>query len=163
MLVISRLGAPRFIIQNADFNVVRINGADVAQPIKGKSLNFAPMGAPMQTTALPSRYGRQEALGKLNTENSRQCKGMTPEEAEAAVFAHPKYGVDFVAIGPDGRAVTSDDQYIEPAAGGNHYCSLCDQQIAARGLHSHLGGKAHMVRLEDKEREAFAQIKEAGS
>ena len=163
MLVISRLRAPRFIIQNSDFNVIRVNGVDVAQPVKGKSLNFIPLGAPMQTTALPSRYGRQEALGKLNTDNSRQCKGMDPEEAEAAIFAHPKYGIDFVAIGRDGRAVTSDDQWIEPSAGGNHYCNLCDQQIAARGLHSHLGGAAHVDRLETKEQEALDKMMGTGS
>jgi hypothetical protein len=160
MKFISRLAEPRYIIQSEGYDYVTVNGAtrEIRKP--AKRLLFRRIGfGSIPTAALPMRHGKQEAYGILNTESKKQRPGMTQEEAERELFAHPKYGIDFVAIGEDGTAMTSDDQWIKPLDKG-YYCALCDQQIKKQGLHPHVTGKKHKDLMSAKETEVQDKLEE---
>jgi len=92
MLFLSRLKAPRYIIQSEDKKIVSVGGRDEAFRVPAKRLLFKPLGVgSIQTSALPKKNGKAEAWGKLDTEIAKQRPGLTQEEAENALFSHPKH------------------------------------------------------------------------
>ena len=153
MLFLSRLKAPRYIIESEDRKIVTTNGRDEIFRVPAKRLLFKPLGVgSIKTSALPKRNGSSEAWGKLDTAVAKQRPGMTEEEADNALFSHPKYGKDFFALGDDGKPLVSDEMYIQPSGRGK-YCALCDQQLENRGVPSHLRSQAHKANLAEKESE----------
>ena len=173
MFFISRDKGQSFFLPQHEYEVIQTDaGTSVTIRNPLKQIIFRPFSGPgFATNALPLKHGRERAEGYFDSTVEKYRPHVEQEEAEDYLFNHKKYGVDFIAIGEDGKAMASLEwkspahrsQPFLSASGSGVHCALCDKQVDKKGLHKHLDSAAHIERLEEVERNEIKKLVRSAS
>ena len=141
-------------IPTPEYKVIQTDTGSVTVRNPMKRIIFKPLtGKGWKTTALPVKYGREDCEGYFDSQFSKMRPHVEEEEAIEFLMNHKDYGVDFIAINDDGKAILTLDEWETPAkrsepyltdSGEGKFCSLCEKQLDTRGLHKHLESKTHL-------------------
>lgn len=167
MFFVSRDRGQSFFLPQHEYQVIQTDTGSVTIRNPLKQIFFKPFGAEgFQTSAIPTKYGRDRAEGWFDSKHDRLRPHVEQEEAEEFLLNHKQYGVDFVAIGEDGKALgrlaletpaKRSERFLSASGDGVH-CSLCEKQVNKMGLHKHIEGKIHMRNLENFEENQVQQL-----
>jgi hypothetical protein len=162
MFFVSRDRGQSFFLPQHEYKVIQTDSGSVTVKVPLKQIAFEPFSegsGGFKTPALPVKYGREAAEGWFDSKYSRMRKNVEQDEAEEFLLSHKMYGIDFVAIGDDGKAIDPlametpakrSERFLSESGDGVH-CALCEKQVNKKGLHKHIESHAHMNRLEEAE------------
>lgn len=154
MYFIARDGGQRLVYKpTRNETVLDTSGRAVLQKIRGQRVQFTKLNAPMITTALPTKGGRNEVWGILMSEDAARQSRLSESEVITWLLNHPLYGVEIVGMNEDGRPIDLDsdpnERFVVPSGEDGWFCHLCDKQGKMLGKHFHLKGKTHLANLDE--------------